>query len=459
MDSKASNRINEIITSGRISKAVWYLAWPTAINTLILTAYNLINRFFLGRLPHADEALAAVGIGGTVLNMQFSITMGLSAGTAALVSRFLGAKQLGDAKEAARQSLILSIIASMFTGLPLILFASAFVELVGAKGGVIPIASKYTSLISWFSAPLFLYLIAQTALRSTGDMKSPLYAGAVIIFFNALFDWLLIFGIGPFPKMGVQGAAISTGISRVVGVAVTFWFLRKSILGDSLTKWHLSIEWFKRILNIGWPAAMQNFLMVSAYAGFTKILAYLPPAQVTAAQAALTVGIAVESIAFMPASAYGTAATTIIGQNLGAGKPKRAERSAWTAAGQAVLIVAGAIMLFIFAPVWLARFFTTQQDVVPLIAGYLRINGFAEPFLVMNIVFRGVLQGAGDTRAAAWITLISNWIIRLPLAWFLAITLKYGATGSWCAMSFTSFLAGSLMILWFVHGSWRDIRI
>jgi len=458
-NSQRANHASEIITSGHVWKAVWYLAWPTAINTLILTAYNIINRLFLGRLSNAEEALAAVGIGGTVLMIQFALTIGLSAGTAALASRFLGAQNYQDAEDVTRQSLILSIIAAVITGLPLILFATPLVQLVGAKGNVIALASDYTAIISWFSAPLFVYLIAQTAIRSAGDAKSPLYAGAIIITINVLFDWLLIFGIGPFPALGVRGAAISTGISRVAGVAVTFWFLRRSILGKSLESWHIHPGWFRRILNIGWPASIQNILWTTAYAGFVKILAYLPGGQATAAQAALTVAITIESIAFMPGIAYSTAATPLVGQNLGAGKPQRAEHTAWVATGQAVFIMTAVAILFFFAPQWLARLFTADAVVVPLIVSYLRINALAEPFLAVSMVLRGALQGAGETRVPAWITFITYWLIRVPLAWLLAITLGYGPTGAWIAMSLTTFLSGVLVAIWFVWGKWRSVQI
>lgn len=453
------NEATAIITSGRVWSAVWYLAWPSAINTLIQAAYNIINRIFLGRLPNAEPSLAASGIGGTALMLQFALTIGLSAGTAALVSRFLGADQHEDAEQAARQSLILSLFAGVVTGVPLALLARYLVLAIGAKGDVVPLATVYTSIISWASVPMFVYVIATAILRSQGDVRSPLYAGAIVIGLNILFDWLLIFGFGSVRGMGIQGAAISTVIARIAGMALTLWFLRRSSLGQALSHWRLDLSWLSRILAIGWPASAQNLLMTTASAGFIRILALLPNGQATTAQAAYTVALSIEALSFMPGLAYGIAATPLVGQNLGAGKPERAVHSAWVATGQAVLIMSAVASLFLFAPGYLAAPFTKNLTLLPVIVAYLRINSFSEPFLALNMVLRGALQGAGETRMPAFVTFASMWLVRLPLAWLLAIHLRMGAPGAWWAMSLTCCLSGMLMALWFRFGNWRNIRV
>lgn len=458
-NSQRRNSASEIITTGHVWSAVWFLAWPTAVNTIIITAYNIINRIFLGRIPNAENALAAVGIGGAILMIQFAVLIGLSTGTAALVSRFLGAGNMDDAVDATKQSLILSIVVATVSSVPLILFATPLARLIGATSRVAPLAGNYTAIICWFSIPLFLYMIAQSALRSTGDAKSPLYAGAVIITTNALFDYLLIFGVGPIPPMGIYGAAVSTVISRFVGMFVTLWFLKRSVLSDALSHWHIHRGWFGRILRIGWPASMQNLLYTVSQAGFIKVLAALPANQITPAQAAYTVAITIESMAFMPGVAYSTAATPLVGQNIGAGNLQRAVHSAWVATGQAVMIMTSVAMVFLFAPTWLAHIFTYQAAVVPLIVTYLRINALSEPFLAVSMVLRGALQGAGETRVPALITLLTNIILRVPVAYLLAVHADLGATGAWAAMAITTALSGVLTAIWFQWGNWRDIQI
>ena len=453
------NHASEIIVEGRIWSAVWYLAWPTAINTLIQSAYGVINTIFVGMLPNATQSLAAVGIGSQGLMIQFGIMIGVSAGTSALVARALGAQNYDDADKAMGQTIILSVAAGILTALPLIVFARPIVEIIGAKGAASPLAAHYTALIAWFSIPMFLLVNITAALRAAGDMRGPLVVNAAVIMLNIVLDWFLILGHGPFPRMGVYGAAIATSASRVVGMFLAFALLRRSVLKEALSWVRFDWPWCARILNIGWPAAIQNLLWSTASAGFRCILGALPAAQVNPAQAALTVSLAVESMAFMPGIAYSMAATPLVGQNLGAGKPDRAEHSAWVAVGQAVFIMSSVALVFFFAPEWLARKFTQEQTVVPLIVSYLRINAISEPFLALGMVLRGALQGAGDTRVPAAITVGTFWVVRLPLAYLLAIALHYGATGAWVAMSATTCLSGALMACWFKWGTWRALEV
>lgn len=453
------NPASEIITSGGIWKAVWFVAWPTAVNTLILSAYNVINRLFVGRLPNAEEALAAVGVGGAALMVQFALTFGISVGASALVARFVGAEQYEDADRATGQSLGLAAAVGVISAAPLILFARPIVEGIGALGPVAVLATDYTVIIAWFSLPLFLYFIAQAALRSAGDVRSPLYAGAATVAVNTVLDWILIFGVGPFPMLGVRGAAIATGASRVVGLAVSLEFLRRSVLRGSLRRMRPKYDWYARILRIGWPAVLQNLVWTVANVGFLRILGFLPAGEATPAIAALTVGIAIESVAFMPGIAYSTAATPLVGQNLGARKPDRAAHAAWVATGQAVFIMSSIAVLFFLAPKWLATMFTTERSVVPMIVSYLRINAVSEPFLALGMVLRGALQGAGETRIPFWLTVLSLLVIRMPLAWWLAVPVGLGAAGAWIAMCASTILSGLLVTAYFVTGRWREVKV
>lgn len=448
----------DLIVSGNVWKSVWFLAWPTAVTTFVQTAYNVVNRMFIGRIgSEAESALAAVGIGGAVLMMQFAVILGLSVGTSALASRFIGAQKYGDADEAVRQSILLCVVGGILTSLPLIIWASPIVAAVGAKCQVVTLAAEYTVIISYSSIAMFLIMVITSALRSAGDVRRPLYASAVILAINAILDYLLIFGVWVFPEMGVKGAAIATNISRVCGVILLFYFLKKSSLCGSMSHFRIHLGWFARVLNIGWPAMFQHLLWTTAYAGFIKVLSYLPDA--VAAQAAVTIAITIESFAFMPGVAYSQAVTPLVGQNLGAGNPGRAANSAWIASGQAAAIMSAVAVLFLAVPEQLALAFTREPAVVPLVVSYLRVNAFGEPFLALAMVLRGALQGAGETRFPAWTTFITNWLIRLPLTWLLAITLDCNAFGAWIAMCATTVLGGIIIAWWFQKGVWKNIEV
>lgn len=459
VSSRPRNHASEIIISGRIWSAVWYLAWPTAINTFIQSAYGVVNTFFVGRLPHSTQAFAAVGIGSQALMFQFGMMIGLSAGTSALVARFLGAQKYDDADRVVGQAILLSILAGLITAVPFIVFALPIVSVIGAKGEAATLAADYTALIAWFSVPMFLVVNITAALRAAGDMRGPLVVNGLVILINIFLDWLLILGNGPFPQMGVHGAAVATSISRVLGMFFSFELLRRSTLRGGLQHLTLDWAWCKRILNIGWPAAIQNLLWSTASAGFRWVLGTLPAKEVNPAQAALTISLAIESVAFMPGIAYSMAATPLVGQNLGAGKPERAEHSAWVAVSQAVFIMSSVALVFFLVPEWIARRFTHEAAVVPLVVSYLKINAISEPFLALNMVLRGALQGAGDTRTPAIISVGTMWVIRLPMAFLMAKTLGMGALGAWVAMSATTCLSGILMAAWFKWGTWRSIEV
>jgi len=447
-----------IITSGRISTAVWYLTWPTVLTLLILSTYHVINRAFIGRLgEEAAPALAAVGIGGMITMIQFSVMWGLSAGTSALVARFLGAGRYEDAEEATRQSLILGTAAAIITMIPLVVIPDRLMALAGAKDQAASLGSVYLLLLGAFSVPMFLYTIVTAALRAAGDVRRPLYGGAVAIGLNVLLDWLLIFGKGPFPELGVKGAGLATGISRTVGAALIIWFLRRSVLRGALAHMRAHASWFRRIMNIGWPAMIQNLLWAAGSTVYMRILSVLPTP--TAAQAALTIGFSIEMVAVMPGIAYGMAAAPLVGQNLGAGQPDRAERSVWIAAAQAAAIMTFVGAILFILPAQLGQVFTKEQSVISLVVSYLRFNAPAEPPLAVGMVLAGALQGAGDTRMPTWIEFITNWVVRLPLAWFFALTLGWGVAGAWAAMASSTVLYGFLVTYWFTRGKWRTIKV
>ena len=461
---RSRDRASEIMISGSIWRAVWYIAWPTAINTIIQTAYMNINPMFLGHLgKNAEIALAATSIGRTVLMVQFSVLFGISVGAGALVSRFLGAEVYDDADEAARQSMWLSIVVGIVTMLPLIFYAEPLVKLMGAEGSVVPTAARYVAIISYSSIPAFLSMIIVSVLRSAGDVMRPLYAGVITTGLVAILDYVFIFGVGPIPRMEVVGSAISTNIARFLGMLLMIWFLKASVLRGSLDHFRPHFGWFKRIMRVGIPAAVQNLLFTTSGAGFMMVIGRVP--NPSAAQAALGVGMALESLAFMPGSAYAMAAAPLVGQNLGAGQPDRAERSAWAAAWQSAALMGLIAVWFLVIPERLAGIFfggdsvVSSAAVVPLVVTYLRLNAISEPFLAIGMTIRGALQGAGDVIVPTFITFLTLWVIRLPLAWLLAVVLGYGATGAWIAMSVSTILSGLLAVAWFKTGNWRGVEV
>jgi putative MATE family efflux protein len=450
------------ITEGGIWRAVWALSWPTMISMFLSTAYIWINRLFVGRGLGTD-AIDAVGLGGNVLMIIFSVTMGVAAGTTALVARFTGARSHGDAVASARQSMVLSVLASVVLSLPFIFLAKPILMFTGAKGQVLSLGVSYTVICMLSTLPFFVVIVMGGIFRGLGDMKTPLYITGVVTLVNIVGDYVLIFGIGPFPKMGVDGAAVAVAISRLVGVGLSIWWLTKSSLRDSLRPpfaphW----EWISRILNIAWPAILQGLMFSLGFTAFLAVIGKLT--HVNEAQAAWFVGSGAEAIAYMPGFAFMTAATSLVGQNLGAKRPDRAEHGAWICAWQCAAVMSVMALIFYIFAEPLSRVFIRPDDpniklVIEYSVKYLRINAISEPFFGFGMVFAGAMQGAADTKTPTWISFITLWAIRLPLAYIWGVTYHGHVTAVWIAVCATTALRGVIMTIIFKRGKWKTVQV
>ncbi|MDQ2686519.1 MAG: MATE family efflux transporter [Armatimonadota bacterium] len=448
--------IDEGETKRGLHQAVWTLAWPTVLTMLLQTVNGFTDRFFVGRL--GSDALAAAGVGGQLMFLMFSVGMSISVGTTALVARFVGAKNTDDAADVANQSVWIGLIASLVCVGLMLPLRHLLVTTMGVDARAADLCVRYLTVTLLGIPALFLMLILGGVYRGLGDTLTPLWVMIVVNIIHLGGDWLLIFGNWGLPRLGLTGGAVALIISQVVGAVLYFAFLRRSVVAGMMArKKTLEWEWARRILNIGLPALGQNLSRVLSLLAFTSVLAR--SADATAAVAALTIGLTAESIAFMPGFAFATAAGTLTGQNLGAHNPQRAERAAWAALqqGLVVMIVMGAVFYVFATPI--AHFFSPDPAVIPLAVAYLRISAFAEPFLAFGMILTGALNGAGDTRAPAWAAVATMWGMRLPLAYFAANVWGYGAHGAWWAMAASTTLSGLIALALFKWGRWKETRI
>ncbi len=436
-----------------LHQAVWTLAWPSVLTMLLQTFNSFLDRFFVGHL--GSDALAAVGVGGQFMFLLFSVGMSVGVGTSALVSRFTGAKETDQAKVAANQSLWLGLIAALLSVAIVFPLRHSVVGWMGVNAHAAGLCVRYLSLTLLGVPALFAMLIMSSVFRGIGDTKTPLLVMIGVNIIHLGGDYLLIFGHFGFPKMGLIGGATALIASQVIGAILYFVFLQRSTLhGFAARMKMLDLDWAKRILVIAIPAAGQNLSRVLSMMVFTGVLARSP--QATAAVAALTIGLTSESVAFMPGFAFSMAAGTLTGQNLGAKNPRRAEKAAWTALqqGLVIMIVMGGVFFVLARP--FAHIFTHDPQVVPLTVAYLRIAALSEPFLALGMILTGALNGAGDTKAPAWAGVATMWGIRLPLAWLLIYGLHFGATGAWWAMTVSTALNGLVALALFKRGTWKQ---
>lgn len=436
--------------------AVWRLAWPLVLTMLLQTANGFLDRFFVGSL--GSDALAAAGVGGQVVFLMFSVGIAISVGTTALVARFVGAGSRDDAVVAANQSVWVGTLAAFACAGLMLPFRGALIAAMGVESTAAALCERYLTITLLGVPSLFLMLILSAVFRGMGDSVTSLRVMIGVNLVHLGGDYLLIFGKLGFPRLGLEGGAIALVASQVVGAVLYFWFLRGTPMAHMLrVRRRLELEWARRILNIGVPAAMQSLSRVLSMLIFTGILARTPEG--TAAVAALTIGLTSESIAFMPGVGYMNAASTLTGQNLGARNPERAERAAWASLMQGLCIMTlMGVLFWVLAPQF-AGLFSRDPAVVPLAVAYLRIAALSEPFLGIGMILTGALNGAGETRAPAWATVLSMWVVRLPLALLLTRTLGMGAVGAWWAMALSTALGG-LMAGWiFRRGHWKQVEV
>ncbi|MCC6442008.1 MAG: MATE family efflux transporter [Armatimonadetes bacterium] len=437
-------------------RQIWQLAWPAVITMLLQMSGGFIDMYFLGKLGPA--ALAAAGIANQLLMILFSLITSISVGTTALVARFIGAQSLAEARQAARQSVVLGALGSVVSACFLFPTVPYFLRLLGAHGEALRLGSQYLYWMLYGVVPYFLIVILTAIYRGLGDTRTPLL---ITMLFNGVMivgEYFLIFGNGPFPKMGIAGAGLSALVARLLGITLSWYFLSRSSLKLTVKgPWAVDWIWMKRILAVGLPAAVQGLIRNTASSTYYGILGRVPNA--TAAVAALTVGIRAEGIAYMPGFAFSIAATALVGQSLGAKNPGQAERSGWASAlqGCAVMTVMGLIFYIFAEPI--VRLFTDSPEVVALAADYLRYQAYSEPFLGLGMILTGALQGAGETRWPTILTFVTMWLIRVPATNALALHMGYGATGAWITMMGSTAVSGVLVALLFYMGRWKQIKI
>lgn len=433
------------------------LAWPAIVDQFLTMAVNMVDTAMVGRL--GASALAAVGLGAQVMMMATAIFASVTTGTTALVARFIGASEPEEACRTARQSLILGVCIAFVTSLFFVVFADGIVEVLfsQAETDVLAGAAAYVRIVGLGLIPQFLLIVTNSVLRGAGDTKTPMRITATANVVNAIGNYLLIFGIGVFPRLEVRGAAVATTIAHCVGafLAIRVLFGGKSVVRLSFHDDFLpDATILKRILNVGIPAGMEQGVMRVGQLAFTMILSSLG----TVAYAAHRIAMQAESLSFMPGFGFALAATSLVGQALGAGNPQEAEHVGLEAARIAAYGMGLMGLLFLAFPRALVAVFTSDQAVISHSAAAIRIVAISQPFMAVHMVLAGGLRGAGDTRTVMLVSLVGICGVRLALA-SLLVYLGYGLVGAWIAMSVDLIIRGCLLYWRFRHGTWKEVKV
>jgi len=405
------------------------------------------------------EVQAVVGFVSQIFFLNIIIANALSIGTTALITRSIGAGDFDGSVKIARQSLIFGILSGTVLMVAGFVFYSQIIAVSGFPQNIRPIAGRFVKIFALALGPNYVLIISNAVLRASGEVRKVLFTMFLVSAVNIAGNFVLVFGVSPFPKLGYAGIALATAISVTVGMAVNFMHFARGrwrVMFKSPAE--ISGETIIRILKLSWPAGILQVAWNAGSIVLYNILGRLGSANITAL-ASLTNGLRIEAIIYLPAYALNMAAAVLVGQNMGAKNFARATEVGRKIAFSGIALVSlMAVIIFIRA-----------EDVASLVSGdpavlkgtamYLRFNMVSEPFMALSAILGGGLQGSGDTRGTMQIIVIAMWLIRLPLAWLFALGFGYGAPGVWAAMVTSMVIQGILMAYRFEHGLWKKITL
>ena len=442
-------------TVGPVGPALLMLSVPMVLEMAMESLFAVVDVFFVSRV--SADAVATVGVTESMLTIVYTVALGLGIGAMAVVSRRIGEKDDAGAAQAAAQSIALGIIVAVALGIAGTIYAAPLMRVMGATPSMIESSLGYTQVMFAGNITVTLLFLINAIFRGAGDpaiAMRMLWIGNAI---NIFLDPMLIFGIGPFPELGVTGAAIATNIGRGTAVVVQLWMLGSGRSRIHIRRRHIelvpAVMW--NICRLSGSGFLQILIDTSSYVGLVRVISTFG----SDALAGYTIGIRIVIFAILPSWGLSNAAATMVGQALGAKNPERAEASVWTA-GRYNAIVLGTLSVFFvaFAP-WIVAAFTTDPAVAPYATSCLRIVSTGFVFFAYGLVFTQSFNGAGDTWTPTWINLGCFWLFQIPLAWLLAIQFEMGAQGVFIAMTVAFSTLAVVSGLIFRRGWWKTRQV
>ncbi len=442
-------------TEGSIGRSVLILAIPMVLEMVLESVFAVTDVFFVSRLGPA--AVATVGLTESMISIVYSVAAGLSIGAAATVARRIGEKDPEGAARTAVQALALGAFVAAGLGVTGALLAPHLLALMGAPREVIAIGSGFTRVMLGGNATVLLLFLVNAVFRGAGDAAISMRVLWLANAINILLGPCLIFGLGPFPRLGVIGAAIATNIGRGTGVLFAVSQLIRGGRHLEVGRRHLHLDpaIMRRILQLSSSGTVQVLIATASWIGLVRILAAFG----SDALAGYTITVRLVVFALLPAWGLSNAAATMVGQALGARKPERAEHAVWLTGTYNACFLGGVGLTFLFLAHPIIRLFTTDPSVSAYAVDGLRIVGLGFPLYAFGMVITQSFNGAGDTRTPTLLNLFVFWLWEIPLGWLLAVRLGLGPRGVFIAIAvaFSTLAIASAML--FRRGKWKTKRV
>ena len=444
-------------TQGSIRVAIVLLAIPMILELSLESVFAVVDIYFVGKL--GSNATQTVGLTESVITIIYSLAIGLSTAATAMVARRIGEKNPRAASHAGMQALIMSIVATIVFSSAGLIFAPDILRLMGATDIVVKEGSIFTRIMLGGSIVIILLFLINGIFRGAGNAAIAMRSLWLASLMNIILCPSLINGWGPFPELGLKGAAIATTIGRGTGVLYQcyhlFWNKKNTI---RLGREHFVIDFsvMKSLVKIAWPATFQ-FIIAS---GSWIVLAQLV-AKTGGTHASAGYQIAIRNVVFfiLPAWGLSNAAATLVGQNLGAKQPDRAEKSVLLTTKYNALFMSAVMLLFIFFAKPIINFFTKVPEDLHFGALSLQIIGTGYIFYGIAMVIIQSLNGAGDTRTPTWINFFGFWLFQIPLAYLLAKGLDWGPTGAFIAIPVAETAIAVVALFIFKKGKWKQVKV
>lgn len=445
-------------TQGSIRKAVFLLAIPMILELGFESVFAVVDMYFVSHLPNSKNAIATVGLTESVISLVYTIAIGLSVAATAVVARRIGEKNPEAATHAGAQAIIISMIVAVVLSVTGIIFAADILRLMGAAPIVVEEGTSFTRIMMGGSTVIILLFLINGIFRGAGDAAMAMRSLWIASIFNIILCPLLIYGYGPFPELGLKGAAIATTIGRGAGVLYQCYHLfggnRSIKMKWSHFKWDAPVV--KTLFEVAWPATMQFFIQ----SGSWIVLAWL--VSVTGGtEASAGYQVAIRNVVFfiLPAWGLSNAAATLVGQNLGAKEPLRAEQSVLLTTKYNAIFMAAVMLLFLFFASPIISIFTKETEVHRFGVLSLQIIGSGYVFYGIGMVMIQALNGAGDTKTPTWINFICFWLFQIPLGYLLAKTFGLGPLGAFLAIPIAETLIALTAWYYFKKGKWKEVRV
>ncbi len=439
-------------TQGSIGKAVFLLSVPMILEMLMESTFAVVDIYFVSKL--GASAVATVGLTESLLTLMYAVAIGLAMGTTAMVSRRIGEKKKYEAGIAGVQSIWVAVSAAIPFAIAGLFFSKDILILMGGDEWTVNSGYKYTMWMLGGNAVIMLLFVINAIFRGAGDASIAMRVLILSNGINLILDPALILGLGPFPEMGVEGAAIATNIGRGTGVLFQLFILFRGAKHIKILRSMMGVntEVMKTLVKTSIGGIGQFIIATSSWIFMVRIISEFG----SEAVAGYTIAVRIFIFTIEPAWGMSNAAATLVGQNLGAGKPERAERSTWITGFATMFFLLAVSVVYLLFDEELIMIFSTEPNVVRSGADCLRIISYGYLLYAWGMVMPQAFNGAGDTITPTKINFVAFWLCEIPLAFLLAFTFNLGEHGVYWAVTVSESLIGILGIWLFRKGKWKQ---